>query len=135
MAAVISRNQRREPEISFVDKVLAAWASWSRCSGIDLRPIHAGKVLGIKFVYEPRYQLPLNDDELLLVDRGIARLPAPLRLVVATEYVRSAGPQEQKARNLGLTRAAYRLRLYRAQWGIFVALCPSVELWMSRIAA
>ncbi len=64
-------------------------------------------MLGIKFEIEAEYHLALNEDELLLVDCGIARLQERLKTVVAVEYFRS-GPAEQKASSLGLTRIAYR---------------------------
>lgn len=128
--AVVQGNQL---EIAFVDLVLEAWAFWSKRTGIDLRAPSAAKVLGITFVVEGQYHLPLTEDELLLVDRRIARLAERLRETLEVEYFWGAVPATMKARGLGLKRTAYRQRLHGAQWSIFMALHPHVLTWMARL--
>src|SRR5208283_2875807 len=65
----------RESEVAFIDRVLEAWGAWSRDTGIHLRVVNIGRILGIAFVREAEYFLDLSEDALLLVDRTIAKLP------------------------------------------------------------
>ena len=115
--------------------MLEAWAFWSKRTGIDLRAHSAAKVLGITVVIEGQYHMPLTEDELLLVDRRIARLAERLRETLEVEYFCGNAPSTVKARSVGLKRTAYRQRLQGAQWAIFVALHPYVIGWMARLAS
>lgn len=124
----------KESEIAFVDQVLDAWSSWAMRAGIDLRASSVAHHLGPKPILEGRFHLPLSDDAMVFVDQAVARLPTRLKDTIDMEYFTGA-PGEVKARWMGITRTAYRQRLYGAQWVMYAALLPDVEGWMKGFSA
>lgn len=119
-------------ETQYIDRLLDDWGKWQRNNGVRLSATAAGQVLGINASAGRVWDLTITDDQFTLVDRGIARLPKRLKVIVFLEYVMS-GPQPEKWGRSGLNRLAYRQRLHAAQWALFTSLADVIDKWRQKV--
>lgn len=119
----------RDEETAYMDRVLVTWSYWVWTVSSDLGYPEAGNIWGLSKPSTPRKELNLDDDQLLLVDQAIAKLPWRTgRKVIFVEYFQEDA-QEAKARRFNLSRWSYRRKLDALQYELYQALMPAIESW------
>ena len=118
-----------DDETKFMDRVLVAWSSWAHVTSKKLGYPACGDIWGL---YKPpvdRRELKLTDDQLVLVDQAVAKLPWRTgRKVLFVEYWLE-DPQEVKAKRFNQTRYTYRRKLDILRYDLYQSLMPDVEAW------
>jgi hypothetical protein len=121
-------------ETKFTDLVLYAWACWTGKAAINLEPTAAGNLWGVVSTPElAKYQLPLKDDQFLLVDMKFAKFAKPLQAVIRVQYF-EGGTSWEKGRRLGLNRHEWRQKLIATHWSMYNALLPDIDQWRKQFA-
>jgi hypothetical protein len=113
----------------FVDLVIYAWACWTGRSALNLNPTSAGNLMGVVSApEEARYELPLSDDQFLLVDRRYSELAKQHRRVIEVEYFKG-GFTDRDLKRHRITRYEWRLRTRTAKLAMYDSLLPEIEDW------
>lgn len=123
-----------DDQVSYMDRLLYAWAQWAWCTNSQLGFPAAGVIWGVKTPVEDRklHELAGTDDMFGLVDRAVAQLSWPKRKRLFVHYWQDE-TEERKGQRFGETRYSYRRRIRELQIELYDALLPDVEDWRRSI--
>ena len=113
----------------WTDLIIYAWACWTGKSALNLNPVSAGNLLGVVSTPETaRYQVPLTDDQFILVDARYAQLPKFYRDVIKIQYLEGGYTDRELKRN-GYNRAEWQHRIRQSLLMMYKSLLPEIEDW------
>lgn len=116
-------------EAGFAHQLLLSWAAWVYGCG-KLNAKSAGAVLGITATSELQGAKKLTEEQLLAIDRAIAKLPMKMRRMIRVHYQSSEDePMARRYIRLGLERIQYRSFLLGTQVALYACLMPAVDEW------
>lgn len=116
-------------EVDYMDRVLVAWSHWAWNRASELGFPQSGVLWGLKEPAHSKADLNLDDDQFVLVDQRIARLPYRTgRKVIFVEYF-IGEPLEVKAKRFNLSRRSYCRRLDVLRYDLYQSCMPQIEAW------
>lgn len=115
-------------ETEFAHQMLLAWAAWVYGAG-KLNVRSSADVLNMP-LSELQGHKDFSEDQLLAIDKAIARLPPKMQRLVNVHYRSSeAEPMTSRYKRLGCTRLEYRTLLVSMHAALYALLRPSVDEW------
>jgi hypothetical protein len=118
------------PEADFAHRMLLAWAAWVYGSG-RLGAKSCAKVLGIQGSTSEVDGHPiLSEDQLIAIDKAIAKLPMKMQRIIHVHYRSSEDePMFRRYIRIGIERHQYRQLLFSMQTALYAGLMPDVDEW------
>jgi hypothetical protein len=115
-------------ETDFAHQLLLAWAAWVYGAG-KLTMRSAGDVLNMPISEVSAHRI-LTEDQLLMIDKAICRLPQPMQRLITVHYRSSEDePMTKRYSRLGCTRIEYRTLLHSMQSALYALLRPEIDGW------
>lgn len=126
----IKHDDQRAEKIRYMELAVAAWSNWAHRRSVNLGFPQAGDLWGINKPDQAKLtELDLDDDQLMLIDRQITKLPYRNgRKIIFVEFFTYA-TQETKAQRFGLSRWAYKRRLESLLYELYQSCMPDIEQW------
>lgn len=108
--------------------MLLAWAAWvyggGKLSASDAHDVFSRPLSEVKG------HKSFTEDQLLAIDKAIARLPNPMRQLINVHYRSSEDePMSRRYLRLGCSRLEYRVLMRSMQAALYAVLRPSVDQW------
>lgn len=124
-------------DVAFMERVLEVWSLDAHDNAVRLGYPEAGNVWGIVTPVARRRILNLDQKQLIVVDREIAKLPwrdreLRCRKLVFVEYF-SHEHQHARAKRFNVSVRTYFRRLKSLQQHLYNQLCPAIEAWPQRV--
>lgn len=129
MLDAINSTPLDDDDLHFMDRVLEAWAEWSR-GGLTVGKVDSVALYKSEDDGSARGCIQLSDDQFTEVDRVIAKSGSDCRRIIEVHYRWSRNaPMKARYHELCINRHDYASVLASAMTHVFNALMPAIGAW------